>query len=371
MAAVCSAAAPAKGFSVPQKPLKMTTEKLKKTDPADMFRCVADFPLQVEEALRIGAQAPIALTSAGIKAIVLTGMGGSAIAGDLLRSYLADELQVPFLVNRSYALPGFVDRNTLVIVSSYSGNTEETMSSYQEAIRLKAPVLCSTTGGEADRLSRKHGHACIKVPPGLQPRAALGYSFFPLLLALARMGFIKSRTGDISETVAALKKYSLLYSDLKSSGNRALQMAKRLRGKLPVIYSSAERLDAVNVRWRGQIAENAKHLAFGHVLPEMNHNEIVGWKVDRQLLKKTAVVFLRDAGTHPRVRVREDVTKEILRKKSSMVLEAWSEGDSLLTRIFSLVYLGDWVSYYLAILNNEDPTPVRVIDYLKGELAKE
>ena len=335
-----------------------------------MFRCVADFPLQVEEALRIGAHAPLSLTSGGVRSIVLTGMGGSAIAGDLLRSYLAEELKVPFLVNRSYSLPGSVDRDSLVIVSSYSGNTEETVASYRDAIRRKAAVLCITTGGEVEGLALKHGHACIKVPPGLQPRAALGYSFFPLLLAISRMGFIKPRPADISEAVAALKEKSLVYADLKNPENLALKMAKRLQGKLPVVYSASDRLDAVNVRWRGQICENSKHLAFGHVLPEMNHNEIVGWKVDRDLMKKMAVVFLRDVGTHPRVLVREEITKGIIQKKASTVLEVWSEGSSLLARIFSLVYAGDWVSYYLAILNNEDPTPVRVIDYLKGELAK-
>jgi glucose/mannose-6-phosphate isomerase len=350
--------------------VKITTDTIRKTDPAEMFRCVADFPLQVEEALRIGEQASLSVASEVVRSIVLTGMGGSAIAGDLLRSYLAEELRVPFIVNRSYGLPGFVDRESLVIVSSYSGNTEETIASYRDAIRRKAAVLCITTGGEVERLAHKHGHTCIKVPPGLQPRAALGYSFFPLLLALSRIGFIKPRPADISETVTALKKKSQLSADLKSPGNDALKIAKRLHGKLPVIYSASDRLDAVNVRWRGQICENSKHLAYGHVLPEMNHNEIVGWKVDRELMKKIAVVFLRDVGTHPRVRVREDVTKGIIRKRTSTVLDVWSEGSSLLTRIFSLVYTGDWVSYYLAILNNEDPTPVRVIDYLKSELAK-
>ncbi|MCX6144468.1 MAG: bifunctional phosphoglucose/phosphomannose isomerase [Ignavibacteriales bacterium] len=352
-------------------PVKMTFDKIRKSDPADMFRCVVDFPLQVEEALRIGAGASLSVASDSVRSIVLTGMGGSAIAGDLLRSYLAEELRIPFLVNRSYSLPGLVDRNSLVIVSSYSGNTEETIASYRDAIRRKAAVLCITTGGEAERLASKHGHSCIKVPPGLQPRAALGYSFFPLLLALSRMAFIRPRPADISETVAALKKKSQIYADLKSPENNALQMAKRLQGKLPVIYSASDRFDAVNVRWREQICENSKHLAFGHVLPEMNHNEIIGWKVDRELLKKIGVVMLRDVGTHPRVRVREEITKSIIRKKASVVLEAWSEGTSLLARTFSLVYTGDWVSYYLAILNNEDPTPVKVIDYLKGELAKD
>jgi glucose/mannose-6-phosphate isomerase len=335
-----------------------------------MFRCVAEFPQQVEDALRIGASAPLTLTTDGVRSIVLTGMGGSAIAGDLLRSYLAEELRIPFLVNRSYSLPGLVDPNSLVIVSSYSGNTEETLASYHDAIRRKARVLCITTGGEVEHLALKHAHACIKIPAGLQPRAALGYSLFPLLLALSRAGFIRPRSADISETVSALKQKSQIYADLKSADNIALKIAKRLVGKLPVIYSASDRLDAVNVRWRGQICENSKHLAFGNLLPEMNHNEIVGWKVDRQLMKQMAVVFLRDIGTHPRVRVREEITKDIIRKKTSTVIEVWSEGTSLLARTFSLVSTGDWVSYYLAILNNEDPTPVTVIDALKGELAK-
>ena len=356
---------------MPKKNNTITVNKINRIDPEQMIRCVADFPLQVEEAIRIGTSSPLSITAKGITSIVLTGMGGSAIAGDLLRSYLADELPIPFLVNRSYALPASVDRRSLVIVSSYSGNTEETMAAYREAIRRKAPVLCITTGGEAERLAAKHNHSCIKVPPGLQPRAALGYSFFPLLLALSRTGFIKPRLADIRETVKALKATSRIYADPGNPKNLSLFMAKRLHGKLPIIYSASERLDAVNVRWRGQICENSKHLAFGHVLPEMNHNEIVGWNVDRQLMKKMAVVFLRDKGTHPRVRLREEVTKGIIQRYASVVLEAQSEGKSLLARMFSLIYLGDWVSYYLAILNNEDPTPVKVIDFLKGELAKE
>jgi glucose/mannose-6-phosphate isomerase len=187
---------------------------------------------------------------------------------------------------------------------------------------------------------------------------------------LSRTGFIQPRLAEIRETIQALKVTARIYADPGHPKNLALILANRLHGKLPIIYSAAERLDAVNVRWRGQIAENSKHLAFGHVLPEMNHNEIVGWKVDRRLMRKMAVVFLRDKGTHPRVRLREEVTKRIIQKYASTVLEAQSEGKSLLARVFSLVYLGDWVSYYLAILNNEDPTPVKVIDFLKGELAK-
>ena len=204
----------------------------------------------------------------------------------------------------------------------------------------------------------------------MQPRAALGYSFFPLLVALARAGFIKSQARDLRETISGLKFRSHIYRNPLSPANLPLKVAQRLLGKLPVIYSASDHLDAVNVRWRGQISENAKHLAYGNLLPEMNHNEIVGWKVDRSLMKQMSVIFLRDRGTHPRVRMREEITRKIVKSYASNVQEVTSEGRSLLARIMSLVYFGDWVSYYLAILSKQNPTPVTVIDYLKNELGK-
>lgn len=334
-----------------------------------MHKCIADFPAQVEEAVRIGSEAPLALKARGIETIVLTGMGGSAIGGDLLRSYLLNELRVPFFVSRSYLLPAFVGRRSLVVVSSYSGDTEETLSSYRDAIRRGAKVLCITTGGQVEHLAGKRRDPCIKVPPGLQPRAALGYSFFPLLIALARMGFVKPRLQDIRETMRILKACSVRYANPQGTGNLSFEIAKHLHGKLPIFYSASDHFDAVNVRWRGQISENAKQLAFGHVLPEMNHNEIVGWNTDRALMKRMVAVFLRDRKTNQRVRLREEVTKKVIEKYASDVLEVWSEGKSLLARTFSLVYLGDWMSWYLAILNDQNPTPVKVIEYLKGELA--
>ena len=321
--------------------MKLTLGDIRRVDPTAMYSWLCDFPLQVENAVRIATKAPLALNTAGITSIVLTGMGGSAIGGDLVRSYLSGELKVPFAVNRSYTLPAFVNRKTLIVVSSYSGDTEETLSSYRDAIRRKAKVLCITTGGEVERLARKHNHPCIKVPSGLQPRAALGYSFFPLLIALARLGFIQAQQRDIKETISGLKFRSQIYRDPASSGNLPLNVAKHLHGRLPIFYSASDHLDAVNVRWRGQTSENAKQLSFGNVLPEMNHNEIVGWKVNQGSMKKMTVVFLRDRGTHPRVQLREEITKKIIKSYASDVLEVWSEGRSLLARTISLVYIND------------------------------
>ncbi|MGH2567641.1 MAG: bifunctional phosphoglucose/phosphomannose isomerase, partial [Bacteroidota bacterium] len=290
--------------------------------------------------------------------------------GDLLRSYLSEELGVPFVVNRHYLLPEFVGNTTLVVVSSYSGNTEETTAAHRDGAKRKARVLCITTNGETAQIAKKFKHPVIAIPNGYSPRAAIGYSFFPMLVAFTRLGLAKNRSKDIRETVELLRSRSALFSNPSLPDNAPLQLATQLRGKLPIVYAPQEHLDAVALRWRGQICENAKQLAFGHVLPEMNHNELVGWKNGEQLLKQMQVIFLRDKGTHKRVAVRQSITKQIVSQYAAGVSEIQSEGKSLLARMFYLIHFGDWVSFYLAILNNEDPTPVKVIDYLKDELGQ-
>ncbi len=348
----------------------MTLEEIRSIDVSDMYSLIKGFPDQVREAVRIGTEAKITLSGRGIREIVLCGLGGSAIGGDLLKSYLSGELGVPFLVNRHYTLPAFVGPGTLVLISSYSGKTEETTTAHREALRRKAKILCISSNGITEQLAQSNKAPFIKIPGGLPPRAALGYSFFPLLLALGRIGLIKDKMREIRETIALLDQKAAEYAVPDPVENLALQLAHQLEGRLGVIYSSTEHFDAVNTRWRGQIAENAKSLCFGHVLPEMNHNELVGWKVLTGLMKETQVFFLRDKGDHKRVQVRMEVTKAVLQELTPHITEVWSEGRSLLARMFSLVHLGDWVSFYLAILNRQDPMPVAVIDHLKSELAK-
>jgi glucose/mannose-6-phosphate isomerase len=335
-----------------------------------MNQLLVDFPKQVENAVKIGSKFKQAYNKSQIDSIVITGLGGSAIGGDLLRSYLSVESEIPFQVNRHYFMPEFVNERTLVVVSSYSGNTEETIAAHADAKKRKAKILCISSGGQTAASAEKFKQPLITIPKGLPPRAALGYSFFPTLIALSKMKLIRPKDSDIAETLSLLRKKSKIYSSLKNN-NVALQLAKQLYMKLPVIYSAADRFDIVNLRWRGQIAENAKQLAFGHVLPEMNHNELVGWKVLRRIMEEEiAVVFLRDKDDHPRVKLRMEITKGVIEQYASKVIEIQSEGKSVLARMFSLIYLGDWTSYYLAILNGIDPTPVKVIDYLKNELGK-
>ena len=348
----------------------MTFEEIFAVDTSNMYNLIRSFPQQVEDAMRIGAGAKVRLNKRGVEQIVLCGLGGSAIGGDLLKSYLAGELTIPFVVNRHYTLPKFVGKKSLVIISSYSGNTEETTAAYKEAIKRGAKILAISSGGTVAKMASKHKHPLIKIPGGLPPRAALGYSFFPLLTVLGKLGLIKNKRKDMNETLGLLRAKADVYSVPDPGTNRALQLAGLLNGRLGVVYSSTERFDAVNTRWRGQMAENGKSLLFGHVLPEMNHNELVGWKALTDPMREMQVFFLRDKEDHPRVQARIEITKKVLTEHTAHISDVWSEGTSLLARIFSLVYLGDWVSYYLAILHGIDPTPVEVIDYLKDELAK-
>jgi glucose/mannose-6-phosphate isomerase len=348
----------------------MTIEQIRAIDPSGMYNLIKTFPQQVEEAIAIGKAASIKLDTRGVENIVMCGMGGSAIGGDLLRSYLADELSVPFIVNRNYTLPKFVRRKSLVIISSYSGNTEETNSCHREAIKRGAKIVCISSGGLVEKIAKQKRQPHIKVPGGPSPRAALGYSFFPLLIALAKLKLIKSKEKEMKETLALLKAKSEEYGDPELATNQALLLAQQLQGRIGVIYSATERLDAINTRWRGQMAENGKSLMWGHVLPEMNHNELVGWKSLREQMKDMQVIFLRDKDDHKRVQMRMDITKQIINEHTQRITEVWSEGKSPLARMFSLIHLGDWVSLYLAILHGVDPMPVEVIDYLKTELAK-
>jgi glucose/mannose-6-phosphate isomerase len=356
----------------------MTLEaEIKKFDPSDMRKLIADFPQQVRKAVEIGNNFSCPLNVASIRNIVVSGLGGSAIGGDILRGYTSGTLQIPLIVNRHYYLPGFVDEHTLVITASYSGNTEETLAVHRDAMKKKAKIVCISSNGEISLRAGKFRQPLISIPGGLPPRAALGYSFFPTLILMSKLKLISSPDKEILETISLLERKSKLYNSASGRKNPALELARKLSGKLPIIYSAADRFDVVNLRWRGQLSENAKMLAYGNVYPEMNHNELVGWSktfqggnVQTPHMNDMAVVYLRDKQDHKRVQMRMDITKKIIGKCASDVIEVHSEGTSLLARMFSLIYLGDWVSYYAAILNHVDPTPVKAIDYLKNELSK-
>lgn len=349
-------------------------EIIRKNDAQNMASLIHSFSDQLKHAEEIGQ----ALTldqdlGKGLLKIVFSGLGGSAIGADFIRSYLAYDLKIPILVNRHYRLPEFVDPSTLLIVSSYSGDTEETLSSLEEGVKRKAKLLAIASGGELERQALVHLFPLIKIPGAFPPRAALGYCVVPLLVALSKIGFGSAyRAQELKEAVELIRGLADSHYGLgvPFEKNLAKQFADACFEKYPIIYSSVDYFDVVALRWRGQIGENAKAFASHHVLPEMNHNELVGWQNPKELLKKTAVFFLRDQLDHKRIQVRMNLSHSIIERSAGKTIEIYSQGKGLLARMFSLIHLGDWVSFYLSCLYQVDPTPVEVIQHLKSELAK-
>jgi glucose/mannose-6-phosphate isomerase len=342
-----------------------------------MYSAILNFPGYARAGVELGQNAP-SLSKSKARKILILGMGGSAIGGDLVRSYIEsfhDHGGVDIQVYRSYTPPA-VDAKTTVIASSYSGNTEETLTGYESIRENAGQVLVMTTGGQLAEMADADRVKKIVLPSGLQPRAAMPYSFFPLLYTLAVKSELfgqevrEETERGIEETIALLEKLGKKYGAGPKDSNPAFALAQKINGNVPVIYSSSDHLDTVNLRWRGQIQENAKYLAFGNLLPEMNHNEINGWTHPKELVGKFYAIFLRDKDDHPRTQVRLDITKRMIGKTAAATQDIRSQGDSLLARMFSLIYLGDWVSYYLAVLNGTDPSPVPVIENLKKQLAK-
>jgi glucose/mannose-6-phosphate isomerase len=348
-------------------------ERIRSLDPGNMYNSIFDMP---EHMIDGGRRAQIWKVEAADFAepgnMVLIGMGGSAIAGDLARSHLSSSLLVPFQICRHYELPEYVDDETVVIASSYSGNTEETISAVEDALRRKAMIAAITTGGLLQDVCELNQIPMCQIPEGLQPRAALGYSFVPLMFFLDKIGLVKDFKEEFEAIVGGLQKYREVYiEDNPTENNTAKNLAQRLKDKLTVIYTGPTLTDAVGVRFKGQISENAKQLAFVNHFSEFNHNELVGWSdLVKPFAEQLVVVMLRDAEDLPQIRTRMNIVKDIIKDHGVDVVELHTKGKSRLERMFSLVQLGDFISYYLAILNEIDPTPVKVIEELKGKLAE-
>jgi len=304
-----------------------------------------------------------------ISNIVVTGLGGSAIGGDLLRVYAVNKISIPVMVNRDYVLPEFVGPDTLVFAVSYSGNTEETLSAYDDARARGASIIAITTGGKLGEYAKRDGIPVIGVPGGVSPRAATGFLFLPTLRVLQRLGMLPDVTGEISEMVSHLKELrKKLGPDAPIEENPAKRIACKLHKKIPVIWGSSGITGVVAQRWKGQINENAKAPAYWNVFPELNHNEIVGFQFPLEILKKIHVIFLRDGQDHPRVQKRFEITKKVIEDVVDGYTEVWASGEGTLSRLYSLIYTGDYASVYLAALYGIDPGPVKAIDYLKKEL---
>lgn len=339
-------------------------------DPGDMRAAVRAFPDHLAEGWERGAAADaFGIDASALNGVVVCGMGGSAIGGDLVRTLAEPDSPVPVLVNRGYSLPGWVDARTLVVVSSYSGGTEETLSAYAEARERGAQILAITSGGEVQRRAETGGDRLIEISGGLQPRAALGYSL-GVLLRFARANGLLELADDTFEAALLSARARATRHDGDAEGNPARDLSALWMDRLPVIYTGVGLMEAVGLRWRTQIHENAKHPAVGNVFPELDHNEIMGYEAGPEAIQgHFAVTVLRDADDHLQVTRRFDVTRGLLEQEVAIWTDLESEGESRLDRVLSFVQLGDAASFWLAMRKGVDPTPVETIQQLKKTLA--
>jgi len=336
-----------------------------KVDPQDMFNAIYNFADHIKDAIKIGQQITLTKKYTNCKNVIVTGMGGSAIGADIVKTLINHEVEIPFLVNRNYTVPNWVNNNSLVICASYSGNTEETLGAYQDA-KGRGAMLCGiSTGGKLTEKMLKSGYDLIKIPGGLQPRAALAYSVIPILFLLNKLGLITNTIhGNLAGAIKILEEKRVKYS-LGDSSNPIFKLAKNIYGMVPIIYGNTGTTTAIALRWKQQLCENSKMIAFHNEIPEMNHNEIVGWENNPDLLAELSVIWLRNKDDNERLRIRQKITEELLNEINIMQYEVSAEGDTDIERMLDLINYGDWLSYWCAILHDTDPTPVAKISKLK------
>ncbi|HUT74782.1 MAG TPA: bifunctional phosphoglucose/phosphomannose isomerase [Armatimonadota bacterium] len=343
----------------------------KALDSRDMLAMTADFPAQCRTGLELGDALDLGDSyRVDYDGIVGLGMGGSAIGSDLLAAIYRAELSVPAATVRDYVLPAWVSERTLVFGVTYSGDTEETLAAFHEARRRGARVIGVTSGGEMARRCREQGVPCVIVPAGQPPRASTGYLLMSLVPVVERLGLIGDQAAARRECLDLLQAQAREYGPQSpTAANRAKQLAELLQGRLPIIYGATPTLGVVAYRWRTQCNENAKTLALSHELPELDHNEVVGWELGRDLLPRRCVIVLTDPALPERMRLRLDITRDLLGADVDVYREP-ARGESALARVLSAMYLGDFASLYLALLNGVDPFEIKPINELKRRLAE-
>ena len=305
-----------------------------------------------------------------ISDVVILGMGGSAIGGDFVRRLAMGESDSPVWVHRDYRLPAFVDENTLVIASSYSGNTEETLSAFTESLGTGAKKLAMTSGGKLKDLSEKEGIPVYVIDYRAPPRAAFPHSFIPLVGILQKVGLLTDKSVDLQEVADVLEALSGdLIETRPLASNPAKQLANKLHGRVAVIYG-AEMLSEVARRWKGEFNENSKAWAFFESFPELNHNAVVGYEFPTEVRDRIFVLMLRSPSLHNRILLRYEVTAKLLAKAGIGYELVEARGKSALAQMLSLVLLGDYASFYLSMLNGVDPTSTDAIDFVKQCLAQ-
>lgn len=337
-------------------------------DPSGMYDYTVDFPQQVERALKVAKESQLPNQVSEVTQVLLTGLGGSAAGGDLTRALFDQFGHVPFQVNRDYSLPSWAGSGTLVFATSYSGNTEETLSAYADAKSKGCQVIVVTSGGKLAELAQSDGFPLVRIPGGQPPRTALGYLFAPVVFACERLGLLPAQPWGtaVDRLKACVADWGV---NVPLASNPTKQLAQDLFGKVSVLYGLGAWQGLVASRWKGQICENAKNMTFSHTYPELCHNEVLGWVLaDKQGVESWVSVVLQDGTESAKMKKRAEVTARLIQgvAKTHTVTAV---GESLLEKMLTLTLFGDFVSIYLAALNAIDPENIDSINVLKSELA--
>lgn len=326
-----------------------------------MDKLIADFTANINEAIQIGANFNFKKPVKPVHNILFCGMGGSGFGGKLVAKWVENEINVPFTVVQDYTIPHYVNENTLVIGSSYSGNTEETLISVEAARQKGAQIVCISSGGSLTKFCSDYGFDCVMVPGGNPPRTALAFSMVQIATILVKLGFVNASILTDLENAG-----KLIQNDLTAIQKEARFLASFFFGKFTMIYTETK-YEAIGIRARQQFNENGKVLCACHTIPEMNHNELVGWGTADD---RYAALFMYTSDMNTRNRKRMDITAELISEKTKNIHKINAVGKSSVEQSVYLIHILDWASYYITELNGADVIEIRVIDHLKNELAK-
>ena len=341
-------------------------EALAQIDPHDARRALVEFPAQCRRARTLRAIPPLGIGTPRV--VVVAGMGGSAVGGDLLAACAADAVGVPILVHRGFGLPALAGPDALVIACSYSGDTAEVLSAFEAAVARRVPVVALTAGGALAQRAAAAGRPRVTLPDGLMPRMALGYLLLPAVTLLAGCGVTVATAAEVDEAVAAVEALAPeLVPGRPAGDNEAKRLALSIGDRLPVIYGGPT-TGAAAYRWKTDVEENGKRFALAGTLPEMNHNEIEAWQ--GPAAKAMHVVLLRDAAEPPEIAQRFHILRDMIGSSAGGLSEARGRGTGRLARLLTLAYLGQWTSYYLAVLRGRDPWSVPLLDEFKRRVRR-
>ena len=337
-------------------------EKIKKYDNFNLRENILNCYKQFGIGIKIAEK--IKLKKRKFDKIIIAGMGGSAWPGDIIYSYLdlKKQIKIPIIIDRNYFLPNQVTKNSLIFISSYSGNTEEALSVYKEALKKKLIMTGFCVGKKLEKMCLKDKIPFVKYPddgPSFQPRFATGYTFSSMLTVLANLGIIQNQSKDILCLEKFLKKI------IPCLENQGKQLAQKLFNKIPLIYSPDE-FKIIARTWTIKFTENSKMLAFWNYFPELNHNEMNGYVNAKG--KNFFTIILKSNISHPRIIKRAEITAQMIKEKGGEVEILNMLGKNILEKMFSSIILGDWTSYYLSLLNNQDPTPVNMVEDFKKRM---